>query len=139
VDTGPELPEEAVISRARTIRIGQPGYRVVKQRDPKSGQRSLLFELSYPDIDEDTQPRHRFMSAFEQRKEAPDRSKQFLVFAAEPYETVGFKIPSDPIDRREGRFFTDWNPTSKLFRLQLFFRDAPAAAVSASSSSGSAV
>ena len=28
---------------------------------------SLLFEIDYPEIDEGVQPRHRFMSAFEQR------------------------------------------------------------------------
>lgn len=118
---------------------------MVKQRDPETRQRSLLFELNYPDIEDDTQPRHRFMGAFEQRKERPDKAWQYLLFAADPYETVGFKIPSDPIDRREGRLFTDWNPTTKLFRMQLFFRDVPAteggvgtAAASAAVAAGSA-
>ena len=30
----------------RGIKIGRPGYRVVRQRDPETGQRSLLFEVS---------------------------------------------------------------------------------------------
>ena len=32
------------------------------------------------------------MSAYEQRIEPPDRSWQYLLFAAEPYETISFKM-----------------------------------------------
>jgi hypothetical protein len=32
------------------------------------------------------------MSAYEQRVEPPDRKWQYLLFAAEPYETIGFKV-----------------------------------------------
>lgn len=32
------------------------------------------------------------MSAYEQRIEAPDKNWQFLLFAAEPYETIAFKV-----------------------------------------------
>jgi splicing factor 3A subunit 2 len=31
------------------------------------------------------------MSAYEQRMEPPDRQWQYLLFAAEPYETIAFK------------------------------------------------
>jgi len=127
-----------VTSTKRIIRIGRPAYRVIKQRDPDTHQRSLLFEISYPDIEEGVQPRHRFMGAFEQRKEIPDKAWQYLLFAADPYETIAFKIPSDPVDRKEGRFFSDWNETTKLFRLQLFFRDAPAASAAAPAAAASA-
>ena len=34
------------------------------------------------------------MSAYEQRIEPPDRSWQYLLFAAEPYETISFKVCS---------------------------------------------
>jgi len=37
-------------------------------------------------------PKHRFMSAYEQRIEPPDKSWQYLLVAAEPYETIGFKV-----------------------------------------------
>lgn len=40
------------------------------------------------------QPRHRFMSAFEQKVEQPDKNYQYLLFACEPYETVAFKVIS---------------------------------------------
>ena len=72
------LPQPAVplAAKRRAIRIGRPGYRVVKQRDPETGARSLLFEVEYPEIEEGLQPRHRFMSAYEQRVEAPDKNWQ---------------------------------------------------------------
>lgn len=50
------------------------------------------FQIDYPEIAEGLTPRHRFMSAYEQRIEPPDRAWQYLLFAAEPYETVAFKV-----------------------------------------------
>jgi splicing factor 3A subunit 2 len=49
------------------VKIGRPGYRVTKQRDPENGQQSLLYEVDYPEIAEGVVPRHRFMSAYEQK------------------------------------------------------------------------
>ena len=64
------------------VKIGRPGYRVTKQRDAENGQQSLLFEVTfeslqnriaivtqvdYPEIAEGIFPRHRFMSAYEQK------------------------------------------------------------------------
>ena len=44
-------------------------------------------------------PPHRFMSAYEQKVEAPDKNVQYLLFACDPYETIAFKVRcalSDP-------------------------------------------
>ena len=49
-----------------------------------------LFMFS--EIAEGIAPRHRFMSAYEQKVEPPDRKWQYLLFAAEPYETIAFKV-----------------------------------------------
>ena len=101
------LPQPLTSSLAparKVIKIGRPGYRVVKQRDPETSQRSLLFEVEYPEIEEGLQPRHRFMSAYEQRREAPDRAFQFLLFAASPYETISFKVSGCSVCSRS-RFF----------------------------------
>eukprot|EP00941_MAST-03F_sp_MAST-3F-sp1_P005799 g5799.t1 len=104
-----------------TVKIGRPGYKVTKQRDPETQQRSLLFEIDYPEIEENMQPRHRFMSAFEQKIEPPNKDFQYLLFAAAPYETIGFKIPNLEVDKSEGKFVTEWNAIEKKFTLQLFF------------------
>jgi splicing factor 3A subunit 2 len=63
------------------------------------------------------------MSAFEQRVEPANKAWQFLLFACEPYETVGFKIPNVEIDKGDGRFFTSWDAKAKKFTLQLYFRE----------------
>lgn len=84
-----------------------------------------MFHVEYPEIEENTQPRHRFMSAFEQRKEPVDRNYQYLLFAAEPYETIGFKIPNKEIERdaTSGKFNSNWDREKKLFTLQIYFKE----------------
>ena len=52
----------------------------------------VCFKIDYPEIADGLTPRHRFMSAYEQRIEPPDKTWQYLLFAAEPYETVSFKV-----------------------------------------------
>nr|CAG4646555.1 EOG090X0D30 [Macrothrix elegans] len=86
----PSLDKPRVDIR-KFVKIGRPGYRVTKQRDPITGHQSMLFQIDYPEIAEGVVPRHRFMSAYEQRIEPPDRRWQYLLFAAEPYETISFK------------------------------------------------
>ena len=128
----------------KIIKIGRPGYRVVKQRDPETGQRSLLFEIQYPEIEQGLQPRHRFMSAFEQKIEAPDKRFQYvelshhttaqhtcdltslcvcvclryLLFAAAPYETIGFKLPAEEIDKSKDKFFSNWDKAKLVFTVR---------------------
>jgi len=109
----------------KRIRIGRPAYQVFKSRDAETNQRCLSFELLYPEIDDELQPRHRFMSAFEQRVESPpDRRFQYLLFAAEPYETVAFKIPNEPIDKGQEKFVTHWDADDKKFTLTLYFLES---------------
>uniref|UniRef100_A0A8C7QT65 Splicing factor 3A subunit 2 n=1 Tax=Oncorhynchus mykiss TaxID=8022 RepID=A0A8C7QT65_ONCMY len=106
-------PEKVKVEVKKFVKIGRPGYKVTKQRDPESGQQSLLFQIDYPEIAEGIGPRHRFMSAYEQRIEPPDRRWQYLLLAAEPYETIAFKVPSREIDKAESRFWTHWNKDTK--------------------------
>lgn len=87
-------PEKLRVEPKKFVKIGRPGYKVTKQKDPDSGQQSMLFQIDYPEVAEGVLPRHRFMSAYEQRVEPPDRRWQYLLFAAEPYETIAFKVSS---------------------------------------------
>lgn len=115
-------PEKVKVEVKKFVKIGRPGYKVTKQRDSETGQQSLLFQVDYPEIAESIGPRHRFMSAYEQRIEPPDRRWQYLLFAAEPYETISFKVPSREIDKAETRFWTHWNRETKQFFLQFHFK-----------------
>jgi len=114
-------PVKQKIQIRKSIKIGRPGYRVTKQKDPETSQRSLIFQIDYPEIEEGLQPRHRFMSAYEQKVEAPDRGYQYVLFAAEPYETIAFKIPNKEIDKDKEKFTTEWDPIKQCFSLQFYF------------------
>ena len=108
----------------KTIKIGRPAYQVFKSRDTDTQQRCLTFELTYKDIKEELRPRHRFMSAFEQRVDLPrDKRYKYILFAAEPYETIAFKIPNEALDRDPGRLITHWDEDDKKFTLTLYFED----------------
>lgn len=118
-------PEKPRVEPKKFVKIGRPGYRVTKQRDHENGQQSLLFQIDYPEISDGIIPRHRFMSAYEQKIEPPDRKWQYLLFAAEPYETIGFKVPSREVEKTEGKFWTYWNRDTKQFFLQFAFKSEP--------------
>ncbi|CBY20764.1 unnamed protein product [Oikopleura dioica] len=120
---GPQIaPARPNVPLKKFIKIGRPGYKVTKQRCPHTGQQSLLFQVDYPEIVDGLEPRHRFMSAYEQHIEPPDRKWQYLLFAAEPYETIGFKLPSREIDKSEEKFWTHWIPESRQFFLQFYYK-----------------
>jgi splicing factor 3A subunit 2 len=42
------------------------------------------------------------MSPWEQKIEQIDKNYQYLLFAADPYETIAFKIPNLEIENGEG-------------------------------------
>ncbi|KAJ3154241.1 Splicing factor 3A subunit 2 [Geranomyces variabilis] len=111
-----------IVPRKVAVKIGRPGYKVTKIRDPTSRQLGLLFQIQYPEAADGIRPRHRFMSAYEQHREEPNKAFQYLLFAAEPYETIAFKVQSKEIDRAEGRFWTYWDPDARQFHLQFFFK-----------------
>jgi len=115
-------PQKTAVELKKFVKIGRPGYRVTKQRDPENGQQSLLFQIDYPEIVDGLTPRHRFMSAYEQRIEPPDRKWQYLLFAAETYETIAFKVPAREVDKAPEKFWTHWNKDTKQFFLQCSFK-----------------
>ncbi|GAA5975121.1 hypothetical protein JCM5350_000141 [Sporobolomyces pararoseus] len=113
--------QKAQVQTKTFLKIGLPGYQVTKVRDPITGQLGLLFQVHYPEIKEGVKPRHRFMSSFEQKVEAPDRNWQYLLIAAEPYQTVSFKIQSREVDSTEGINWEHWDPDTKTLSLQFLF------------------
>lgn len=119
----PNLPGPAKQRRElkKFVKIGRPGYRITKQSDPTTKQQSLLFQIDFPEIANDIKPLHRFMSAYEQKLEPADRKWQYLLCAAEPYETIAFKIPSREVDKTEGKFFSVWNEHSRQYFIQVPF------------------
>ena len=64
------------------------------------------------------------MSAYEQRVEPPDRKWQYLLFAAEPYETIAFKV-SYWINDIFGNFFLSLDLRSCLSPKNIDFSSRP--------------
>lgn len=90
---------------------------MTKIRDPASSRLGLLFQIMLPEIKPDERPRKRFMSSFEQRKEAVNRNIQYFLVAAEPYETIAFAIPSKELvteDEEPDQIWESWDPDSKV-------------------------
>eukprot|EP00817_Percolomonadidae_sp_ATCC50343_P000861 CAMPEP_0117431924 /NCGR_PEP_ID=MMETSP0758-20121206/11478_1 /TAXON_ID=63605 /ORGANISM="Percolomonas cosmopolitus, Strain AE-1 (ATCC 50343)" /LENGTH=291 /DNA_ID=CAMNT_0005221459 /DNA_START=52 /DNA_END=923 /DNA_ORIENTATION=+ len=110
----------AFSAKRKTLKIGRPAYKVTKQYDPLTNQRILFFQINYNEIEIGKQPQHRFMSAFEQHVDMPqDPAYQYILFAAEPYETISFKIPNKNID--QSRFSSQWDDRSKVYKIHLFY------------------
>ncbi|WVO19161.1 uncharacterized protein IAS62_000439 [Cryptococcus decagattii] len=90
------------------VKIGRPGYKIIKIREP-AGER----------------PRRRFMSAFEQRREIPNKAFQYLVLAAEPYETIAFAIPSKEmvdVDEDPESTWEHWDADERVYSCQFLYK-----------------
>lgn len=119
-----ELQTHQEDKKKNSIKIGKPGYQVGKLYDPQTIQKTLMFNIFYPEIQVGMQPLFRFVSAFEQKIDIPpDKNYQYLIFAAEPYENIAFKIPNLPIDKQPGKFETQWDREKLIFSLTLRFID----------------
>ncbi|PWN34980.1 uncharacterized protein FA14DRAFT_144561 [Meira miltonrushii] len=143
------------VEKKRFIKIGRPGYKITKIHEPMiangrngqedasyadgqiGGRLGLLFQIHLPQIKQDVKPMHRFMSSYEQHIEQQDRAWQYLVVAAEPYETIAFKLQSREVDRSEGVLFSavpgskmkdepgtwsHWDSDTKTFSVQVLFK-----------------
>jgi splicing factor 3A subunit 2 len=108
--------------RKNVLKIGRPGYRATKLRDPLTRQEGLLIQVQVKEIAQGIVPRVRFMSAYEQKVEEPDKNFQYLLIAAEPYNTTAFKIQAREVDKKEGRYWTWFDDDSKDFWIQLLFK-----------------
>jgi splicing factor 3A subunit 2 len=87
---------ERAVPVKQFIKIGTPGYNIHKLREPESGAyglrvrgasflsdklegRSAQFEVKVPHVKEGVKPMHRFMSAFEQKVDPPNKDYQYLL------------------------------------------------------------
>ena len=119
----PEQPKK--IEKKRIFqKIGRPGYKITKLKDAETNQRSILFDIEYPEIEKEVIPRYRVMSCYEQKKETPDEKYQYVIFAAEPYENIAFKIPNIEIDNSDDKYYCNWNTDKKVYTVQLYFRES---------------
>jgi splicing factor 3A subunit 2 len=133
------------VQRKVFLKIGRPGYRVTKVRDRDEGKEGMMVQIHLPQIKEAVIPRKRFMSAWEQKREPPNKAYQYLIVrlsfelyieanevkqvAAEPYETIAFRVPSreieDDDETDDGWNWSYWDPDTKQFSFQFMFKQQP--------------
>lgn len=110
-------PQPTAPPAARRLpKIGDPAFSIYKTRN-ESGSLTILFELRYDQIRKSTRPRYRIMSAFEQRRDPPDPRYQYVLFAAQPYNTVAFKVPNLPVI--ESMTIEDWRQAERTYTFQI--------------------
>jgi splicing factor 3A subunit 2 len=136
-------PAASTVQRKVFLKIGRPGYRVTKVRDIDTGKEGMMVQVHLPQVKPDVLPRRRFMSAWEQRKEPPNKAYQYLIVcvfflslatscsfeskvAAEPYETIAFRIPAREIEDESDDAgywnWSHWDPDTKQYSFQFMFR-----------------
>jgi splicing factor 3A subunit 2 len=116
----PSVPQVAPVSVFSGVKIGRPGYKIVKIRDPITKYLGLRVQVHYPTPFAPSLPRPltRLMSAFEQRQEAPNKLFQYLLIAAPMYETVALKVPAKEINES----WSYWDEDTRLFTHELTFK-----------------
>lgn len=132
------------------VKIGKPGFSITKVHEPvpappvgvsesegerrvrekQGGRIGLLFKMPLPQIKDGVRPLYRIMSSFEQHVEPQDRAWQYLVVAAEPYESIAFKLEAREADRtpqvltsalpaarpkNEPGTWSHWDPDTKTY------------------------
>lgn len=137
-------PQQQAVQRKVFLKIGRPGYRVTKVRDTDTGKEGMMVQVHLPQIKPGVTPRRRFMSAWEQKREPPNKAYQYLIVspmiihfwlcstytqqqvAAEPYETIAFRIPAREIEDESDDAgywnWSHWDPDTKQYSFQFMFR-----------------
>lgn len=114
------IPSAPAVSMFSGAKIGRPGYKIVKIRDPVTKYLGLRVQVHYPTPFAPSLPRPltRLMSAFEQRQEPPNKLFQYLLIAAPMYETVALKVPAKEINES----WSYWDEDTRLFTHELTFK-----------------
>lgn len=122
----------SIQTKTKGIKIGKPGYKVMKIRHPESLEIGLLINVKYPELPKGEIPQFRFMSTFEQNiDKVKDERFQYLIVSGDPYENIGFKIPSKEIyknddennnNNNDEKFWTFWDEDVKEFYIQFFYK-----------------
>ena len=72
-------PTQSNVQTKSFLKIGRPGYRVTKVRDRDTGKEGMMVQVHLPQIKPGVIPRRRFMSAWEQKREPPNKAYQYLI------------------------------------------------------------
>lgn len=95
-------PAQSNVQRKVFLKIGRPGYRVTKVRDRDTGKEGMMVQVHLPQIKPGVVPRRRFMSAWEQKREPPNKAYQYLIVCVpiilhDPPVFTTFRLPPNPM------------------------------------------
>ncbi|KAK6588054.1 f11a10.2 protein [Cryptosporidium xiaoi] len=115
-----KVDEERDENKEKILKIGQPKYKITKHRESSTGGTYCIYcRFNFNEILEECIPSYRIMSCWEQKIEKPDPRYQYLFVGAEPYNTVGIRVPSMEINRQ--RIQTYWDKERKVYHIQIYF------------------
>jgi splicing factor 3A subunit 2 len=100
------------------IKIGKPGYKIVKVRDVHCMELGFFITIKYPNLKQGEEPIYRFMSAYEQQMDNGSQGWQYLVVHGEPYQNIAFKVPAKEITRT----LAHWDEDLKEYYIQFFYK-----------------
>jgi splicing factor 3A subunit 2 len=120
-------------NKNNTQTVGLPEVKVqIDELGSNQANSRITFTLSFPLANTTgsatappSRPMHRWLNTYEQSVEQRDPSKQYLVFACEPYDSVSYAFPSnlnvataENTDAKDiQRYFCRWYPVEKTYRL----------------------
>jgi splicing factor 3A subunit 2 len=113
------LPKE---KEKELLKIGKPGYKLSKILNPETNEISLLIEIEFSELNNETVPKYKIIKSTDQSVEPKDEKYQYIVFAADPYENIAFKVPNKEVDYSEEKYFCNWDGDNKNFNLLLTFK-----------------
>lgn len=116
VNTGGTRDSE---KREGISKIGTPRYKLTRHKESSTGAYSIYCRFYFVEILEDHVPSYRIMSCWEQKVEKPDPAYQYLFVGAEPYNTVGIKVPNLEVNRHKTQ--TYWDRERRIFHIQVYF------------------
>eukprot|EP00127_Corallochytrium_limacisporum_P006444 Clim_evm34s227 gene=Clim_evmTU34s227 len=102
-------------------RIGKPQAEVTRLHDATTDQRGFLFQVYFPSIATEVIPQMRIVSAFEAGRQE-DPKWQYVVFAAEPYQSIGFRVPAGTfMEKGSPKYIESWDNVGKRYCVQLMY------------------
>ena len=108
------------IEKIQYIKIGIPEYKVVNETD--LGEIiSTKIEVNYQGIVNNEIPAYRICNPFEQKMEKPDKDYLYLLIAANPYETICFKIPEVNIKHKNIDINPLWDKKNLIYTLVIYY------------------
>ncbi|KAH8739397.1 hypothetical protein FG386_000369 [Cryptosporidium ryanae] len=106
--------------RESVLKIGQPKYKVTRHRESGAGGAYCVYcKFNFSEVSDSCIPGYRIMSCWEQKVEKPDPRYQYLFVGAEPYNTVGIRVPNMEINRQKTQ--TYWDKERRLYHIQIYF------------------